>query len=189
MQHVPRITVEVPVLAVGIGPGDYESLRPHVHALRKPAGLHMTVLHLGVLTTLAGEITEWTNGLTSPDEAAGRTVAWLRGLPETPGFPGTAGRLVVLGGGNVSALEVHVPQHIHDYQLTLVQRFRGFLDELLVDNVDDFILASRALGWHPRWIPHVAVGRPASRGGNPVQIPPVAVSFGPSRIRNAAALP
>lgn len=96
---------------------------------------------------------------------------------------------MVLGGGNVSALEVHVPQHVHDHQVTLVQRFRGFLEELLVDNVDDFILASRALGWHPRWIPHVAVGRPAGRGGNPVQLPPMAVSFGQSRIRNAAALP
>jgi hypothetical protein len=59
-----------------------------------------------------------------------------------------------------------------------------------VDNVDDFILSSPALGFrYPHWVPHVAVGRPKSRSREPVQIAPMTVVFGESRIRNGRFLP
>jgi hypothetical protein len=79
---------------------------------------------------------------------------------------------------------------VHDYQVALVEGLRGLLDRLLVDNVDDFILSSPALGFrYPHWVPHVAVGRPRSRSREPVSIPPVTVTFGASRIRNGQFLP
>ena len=79
---------------------------------------------------------------------------------------------------------------MHDYQVSLVQGLRTMLDALLVDNVDDFILGSPALGFrYPHWVPHVAVGRPPLRERGPWKIPPVAVACGPSRIRNSQFLP
>jgi hypothetical protein len=106
------------------------------------------------------------------------------------GFSGRAERLIVLGGGGISGLEVDVPQHVHDYQLSLVQALHELLDDLLVDNIDDFILSSRALGFrYPRWTPHVAVGRPKKRGGESWEIEPLTVDFGESRIRNGRFLP
>ena len=99
-------------------------------------------------------------------------------------------RLVLLGGGRVSGLEVEVPQHVRDYQVSLVKALHELLDALLVDNVDDFILSSQALGFrYPRWTPHIAVGRPKSRDRGPWDIEPLAVEFGPSRIRNRQFLP
>jgi hypothetical protein len=46
MQTLPRITVEVPVLGIGYGPSDYEELGSYVNSLRRPQGLHLTLLHL-----------------------------------------------------------------------------------------------------------------------------------------------
>jgi hypothetical protein len=71
-----------------------------------------------------------------------------------------------------------------------VRALHELLDELLVDNADDFILSSRALGYrYPRWTPHVAVGRPRTRDRRPQQVQPLAISFGSSRIRNHQFLP
>ena len=87
------------------------------------------------------------------------------------GFSASSGRLVLLGGGRVSGLEVDVPPHVRDYQVSLVKALHELLDELLVDNVDDFILGSRALGFrYPHWTPHVAVGRPKTRERGPWEI-------------------
>ena len=106
------------------------------------------------------------------------------------GFSASSGRLVLLGGGRVSGLEVDVPQHVRDYQVSLVTALHELLDELLVDNVDDFILGSRALGFrYPRWTPHIAVGRPKTRERGPWEIEPLALQFGESRIRNRQFLP
>jgi hypothetical protein len=158
MQAPPRITVEVPVVAVGSGPADYESLGNFVEALRRPQGLHLTLLHVGILDDFARDVEDWTKGIT----AAGDTIR----------------------------LEVRVPQHVHDYQVSLVEGLRTLLDGLLVDNVDDFILGSPALGFrYPHWVPHVAVGRPPLRKRGPWNIPPVTVACGPSRIRNGQFLP
>lgn len=190
MQALPRITVEVPVLRIGSGPAGFESLGNHVQALRRPQGLHMTLLHIGILADLARDITQWTSGITSADDAMRRTVQWLRELPALGGFSGTSERLLVLGGGGVAGLEVEVPRHVHAYQVSLVEGLRNLLDRLLVDNVDDFILSSPALGYrYPHWVPHVAVGRPMAREDGPLQISPLAVEFGPSRIRNERFLP
>ncbi|HJW00388.1 MAG TPA: hypothetical protein VJ617_14960 [Arthrobacter sp.] len=190
MQAHPRITVEVPVLGVGARPADFEDLGQHVSALRRPQGLHLTLLHVGILEDLAHDVTEWTKGITSADAATRGTVRWLRALPVLDGFSGTSDRLLVFGGGGIAGLEVHVPQDVHDYQVSLVEGLRGLLDGLLVDNVDDFILSSPALGFrYPHWVPHVAVGRPRSRSREPVEIPHVTVNFGPSRIRNGRYLP
>ncbi|MEE2569000.1 hypothetical protein V1638_06265 [Pseudarthrobacter sp. J64] len=190
MHPVPRITVEVPVLSIGTGPADYEALERYATGLRKPQGLHMTLLHVGILADLALDIAEWTKGITDPRHALEKTVAWLRGLPPLEPFEGSAHRLIVLGGGRVSGLEVEVPAAVRDYQVSLVQGLRGLLDDLLVDNVDDFILGSPALGYrYPHWTPHVAIGRPPSRDHRPVEIPQLAISFGGSRIRNAQSLP
>ena len=190
MQAVPRITVEVPVLGVGAGPADYDELGQHVDALRRPNGLHLTLLHIGILADFSRDVTEWTKGMTPASVATRETVRWLQALPVLDGFPGTAERLIVLGGGGISGLEVDVPQQVHDYQVSLVEGLRGLLDRLLVDNVDDFILSSPALGFrYPHWVPHVAVGRPRSRSREPVSIPPVTVTFGASRIRNGQFLP
>ena len=41
----------------------------------------------------------------------------------------------------MSGLEVEVPQHVRDYQVSLVKALHELLDALLVDNVDDFILS------------------------------------------------
>lgn len=190
MQALPRITVEVPVLGMGAGPSDYEELGRYVNALRRPQGLHMTLLHLGILEDFSQDVADWTKGITSAGAASRRTVSWLKALPVSEGFSGTAERLVVLGGGGISGLEVDVPQHVHDHQLSLVQGLHELLDELLVDNVDDFILSSRALGYrYPRWVPHVAVGRPKTRDRGSWQIRPLTVEFGQSRIRNGLLLP
>ena len=190
MHSAPRITVEVPVLRVGSGAGDYEALGNYVDALRRPQGLHLTLLHIGVLADFARDIADWTKGSTTAGNAAGTTVAWLEGLPVLAGFAARAERLVLLGGGRVSGLEVEVPQHVRDYQVSLVKALHELLDALLVDNVDDFILSSQALGFrYPRWTPHIAVGRPKSRDRGPWDIEPLAVECGPSRIRNRQFLP
>ena len=190
MQVLPRITLEVPVLSIGQGPSDYEHLGRYVDALRRPQGLHLTLLHLGVLEDFSQEVADWTKGLTGTDAALRKTVAWLQALPVLGSFSGRAGKLIVLGGGNVSGLEVEVPAHVHDFQVSLVQALHDLLDDLLVDNVDDFIFSSRALGFrYPRWTPHVAVGRPKTRGAGSWEIEPLAVQFGESRIRNHRFLP
>jgi hypothetical protein len=190
MRGLPRITVEVPVLAVGSRPTDYEDLGNYVNGLRRQQGLHLTLLHVGILADFAQDVADWTKGMTPAEVAAQRTAAWLRGLPVLAGFSGIADRLIVLGGGNVSGLEVQVPQHVHDYQVFLVQALHGLLEELQVDNVDDFILSSPALGFrYPRWVPHVAVGRPKTRSGGSWEIRPLTVDFGPSQIRNGRLLP
>lgn len=190
MQTIPRITVEVPVLSIGSGPSDYEGLGSYVRALRRQSGLHMTLLHLGVLDDFSRDVSEWTRGITSADAASDRTVAWLQGLPVLEGFSGRADRLIALGGGNVTGLEVEVPEQVHEYQVYLVQALHELLDRLLVDNVDDFILSSRALGFRsPHWLPHVAVGSPRTRGGGSWDIEPRVLHFGESRIRNRQLLP
>jgi hypothetical protein len=100
----------------------------------------------------------------------------------------------------VSGLEVDVPQGVRDFQVSLVQALHELLDDLLVDNPDDFILSSRALGYrYPRWRPHVAVGKPKSQGhpgghrpresSGSWEIHPLTVQFGPSQIRNRQLLP
>ena len=190
MQVLPRITVEVPVLGIGRGSSDYEHLGRYVDALRRPQGLHMTLLHIGILEDFSQDVADWTKGLTSTEAATRKTVAWLQALPVLGSFSGWAARLIVLGGGNVSGLEVEVPAHVHDFQVSLVKALHELLEELLVDNVDDFILSSRALGYrYPRWTPHVAVGRPKTRGGGSWEMEPLAVEFGESRIRNRRLLP
>lgn len=190
MQALPRITVEVPVLGVGSGPADYEGLAEHAAALRRLQGLHLTLLHLGILEDFARDVVEWTKGITGSQAVTRETVRWLRSLPVLDGFSGVSDRLIVLGGGGIAGLEVDVPRHVHEYQVSLVEGLRGLLDGLLMDNVDDFILSSPALGFrYPHWVPHVAVGRPRSRSREPVQIPPMTVTFGESRIRNGRFLP
>lgn len=190
MHGLPRITVEVPVLNIGTRPTDYEALGTYVNGLRREQGLHMTLLHIGILPEFVQDIADWTKGRTSTDVATRRTADWLRGLPVLAGFSGTAERLISLAGGNVSGLEVQVPERVHDYQVYLVQALHGLLDELQMDNVDDFILSSPALGFrYPRWVPHVAVGRPKTRSGGSWEIRPLTVDFGPSQIRNGRLLP
>lgn len=190
MQALPRITVEVPVLQVGTGPADYESLGNHVSALRRLQGLHMTLLHIGILPDFAQDVADWTKGFTSATTALRLTADWLQALPVLEGFPGTASRLIVLGAGSICGLEVSVPGHVHGYQVSLLQGLRDLLDRLLVDNVDDFILSSPALGFrYPHWVPHVAVGRPGPHQRGPLEIPPLPMVFGPSQIRNARFLP
>lgn len=190
MHASPRITVEVPVLSVGSGPPDYEDLGRYVDALRRPQGLHLTLLHIGVLEDFAQDVAVWTKGITAAGDAARMVAAWLEGLPTLGAFSARAERLVLLGGGRVSGLEVEVPHHVQEYQVSLVQALHGLLDEMLVDNVDDFILSSPALGFrYPRWTPHVAVGRPKTRDRGPWAIEPLAIEFGASRIRNRQHLP
>lgn len=190
MQTVPRITVEVPVVRIGTGPADYEELANYASALRRRQGLHMTLLHIGLLADFSRDVAQWTRGITVPDEATRQTVAWLEALPVLGGFSGSAESLVVLGGGSVCALAVDVPPHVHDYQVFLVQALHELLDALLVDNIDDFILSSRALGYrYPHWTPHIAVGRPISRGHGPWEIDKLPIDFGDSRIRNRQLLP
>lgn len=190
MHTVPRITVEVPVLSVGSGTADYEKLGSYVRSLRRQHGLHMTLLHIGVLDDFSQDVAEWTQGTTSPATAALITSAWLQRLPVIGGFSGHAERLIVLGGGSVCGLEVEVPQSVRDFQVSLVQALHGLLAELLVDNADDFILSSRALGFrYPRWTPHIAVGNPKTRRSGSWEIQPVTVEFGESRIRNRHLLP
>lgn len=190
MQPAPRITVEVPVLSVGSGASDYEELGSRVDALRKPQGLHLTLLHIGVLPDFARDIAAWTKGITTAEAATWTTGEWLEGLPVLGGFSAGSAKLVLLGGGRVSGLEVDVPQHVRDYQVSLVSALHELLDALLVDNVDDFILSSRALGFrYPHWTPHVAVGRPRAGDSGPQEIEPLELRFGDSRIRNRQFLP
>src|SRR4029453_13939123 len=178
----PRITVEVPVLSIGSGPSDYERLGNYVDGLRRGQGLPLPLLHLGVLEDFVQDVADWTKGFTSPDEAAGLTVAWLHGLPVLQGFAGTSKRLVALAGGSVCGLDVETPQHVRDFQVSLITALHELLDGLLVDNVDDFILSSQALGYrYPRWKPHVAVGRPRTRRGSALEIEPLRIEFGESR--------
>ncbi|WP_125611036.1 hypothetical protein [Specibacter cremeus] len=190
MEALPRITVEMPVLSIGSGTADYEDLGGHVRSLRKREGLHLTLLHIGILADFSRDVAEWTKGRTSAAAAAARTAAWLKALPVLDGFTGGATRLATMGGGGVCALEVDVPQAVRDHQVALVQSLHALLDGLLVDNVDDFILGSPALGFkYPRWTPHIAVGRPMTRHAGPWEVGPLAVDFGASRIRNRRFLP
>ena len=200
MLRLPLISVEVPVLSVGANPADSEQLAAYADGRRTPQGLHMTLLHIGILEDFAADVADWTKGATDPAAAAVKTAGWLRALPVLEGFTGTAERLVLLGGGRVSGLEVEVPQGVRDFQVGLVLALHELLDDLLVDNPDDFILSSRALGFrYPRWRPHVAVGKPKSQGpsweGRPRErsgsweIRPLTVQFGPSQIRNRQLLP
>ena len=189
MPAPPRITVEVPVLMVGSGPSDYEALGSYVNALRRAPGLHLTLLHIGILADFAQDVSDWTKGITAASDAVRQTTGWLQGLPRLDGFTGTSEQLIVLGGGGISGLEVDLPRRVHDYQVSLVQGLHDLLDRLLVDNVDDFILSSPALGYrYPHWVPHVAVGRPLAREHRPRTIAPLTVVFGPSRIRNGRFL-
>lgn len=190
MLTLPRITVEVPVLGIGSAASDYEELGTHVDALRRRQGLHLTLLHIGVLDDFSRDVEDWTNGITGSATATRTVVSWLEALPALSAFTGRADKLIVLGGGNVCGLEVEVPEHVHQFQVLLVRALHGLLEDLLVDNVDDFILSSRALGFrYPRWTPHVAVGRPRGRAREPLSIEPLSVDFGSSRIRNHRFLP
>lgn len=195
MLRLPRITVEVPVLGVGARPADYEQLAAYADGLRRPQSLHMTLLHVGILEDFAADVADWTKGGTDPAVAAIKTADWLRALPVLEGFSGTADRLILLGGGRLSGLEVEVPQGVRDFQVSLVQALHRLLEDLLVDNVDDFILSSRALGYrYPKWRPHVAVGRPPSQSrsgerSGAWEIRPLTVEFGASQIRNRQLLP
>jgi hypothetical protein len=190
MLTLPRITVEVPVLGIGSAPSDYDELGTLVDTLRRRQGLHLTLLHVGVLDDFSRDVEDWTSGITSSAVATRTVVAWLEALPVLAAFTGRADKLIVLGGGNVSGLEVEVPEHVHEFQVLLVRALHELLDDLLVDNIDDFILSSRALGFrYPRWTPHVAVGRPKTRTREPLGIEPLSVDFGSSRIRNHQFLP
>ncbi len=106
------------------------------------------------------------------------------------GFLGKSDKLIPLGGGRLmGGLEVDVPQEVHDYQSLLVQGLHVLLDDLGLDNIDDFILSSPALGYKsPRWLPHIAVGKARTRHEPAMEIAPVALEFGDSRIRNREAL-
>ncbi|MFE4195776.1 hypothetical protein ACFRJ9_07920 [Paenarthrobacter sp. NPDC056912] len=186
----PRITLEVPVIGVGMGTSEYEGLNRYVDSLRKPQGLHMTLLHIGILDHLGRDIEAWTKGNTLAVEALPELVAWLTELPVLEGFLGKSDRLIPLGGGRISGLEVDVPQEVHDYQTLLLQGLHVVLDGLGLDNLDDFILSSPALGYRsPRWVPHIAVGKTRTRHEPPMEIAPVAIEFGDSRIRNRQTLP
>lgn len=185
-----RITVEAPVLRVGAGASDYEGLTKYVDFLRKPQGLHMTLLHVGILDDLASDIATWTKGRSAADAVVPEIASWLTELPVMEGFLGKSDKLVPLGGGRLMGLEVEVPQDVHDYQALLVQGLHVLFDELGIDNIDDFILSSPALGYRsPRWLPHIAVGKARTRHEPTMEIAPVAIEFGDSRIRNRAALP
>ncbi|ASN21885.1 hypothetical protein CGK93_21125 [Arthrobacter sp. YN] len=186
----PRITVEVPVLRVGDGASDYEGLARFVDALRKPSGLHLTLLHVGILDDLAQDIVAWTRGAARPEHVLPEVASWLTELPVLAGFLGKSDRLIPLGGGRVMGLAVDVPQEAQDYQALLLQGLHLLLDDLGLDNIDDFILSSPALGYRsPRWVPHIAVGKARTRHEPVVEIAPVAIEFGDSRIRNREALP
>ena len=188
--HGPRITVEVPVLRIGAGPADYDGLSRYVDSLRNPPGLHLTLLHVGILDELGKDIAAWTKGLSSPAQTLPEIASWLTELPVLQGFLGKAEKLIPLGGGRLMGLEVDVPQEVHDYQALLVQGLHKLLDDLGLDNIDDFILSSPALGYRsPRWLPHVAVGKARTRHEPGKEIAPVAIEFGDSRIRNRQALP
>lgn len=178
------------MLSVGSDPADYQGLARYVDSVRKPQGLHMTLLHIGVLDNLVGDIVSWTKGNAQPEQATQEIVSWLTELPVLEGFLGKSSSLVSLGSGHISALEVEVPQGVHDYQYLLVQGLHVLLDQLGLDNIDDFILSSPALGYRsPRWIPHIAVGKARTRHEPPMEIAPVPVEFGDSRIRNRSSLP
>ncbi|WP_238703323.1 hypothetical protein [Arthrobacter sp. TS-15] len=186
----PRITVEVPVLRVGAGASDYDGLNRFVEALRKPQGLHMTLLHVGILDELGRDIAAWTKGLSAPEKTLPEIASWLTELPVLQGFLGKSDKLIPLGGGRLMGLEVEVPQEVHDYQALLVQGLHVLFDDLGLDNIDDFILSSPALGYKsPRWLPHIAVGKARSRHEPEVEIAPVAIELGDSQIRNRKALP
>ncbi|GAA3268843.1 hypothetical protein [Paenarthrobacter aurescens] len=188
--HEARITVEVPVLRVGAGPSDYEGLNRFVQSLRKPQGLHMTLLHIGILDDLGRDIAAWTKGLSPSEKTLPEIASWLTELPVLQGFLGKSDKLIPLGGGRLMGLEVDVPQEVHDYQALLVQGLHVLLDDLGLDNIDDFILSSPALGYRsPRWLPHIAVGKARTRHEPEMEIDPVAIEFGDSQIRNREALP
>jgi hypothetical protein len=212
MIRLPRITVEVPVIRIGRGPADYEQLAAYADGLRRPQGLHMTLLHIGILDDFGTDVAAWTKGATDAGTAVIKTADWLRRLPVLEGFSGTAEKLTLFGGGRVAGLDVDVPQGVRDFQVSLVVALHELLDDLLVDNPDDFILSSPALGYrYPRWHPHVAVGKPKNVGkpqyqGQPGdagsrehgrapdrtgswEIRPLTVEFGPSQIRNQQLLP
>jgi hypothetical protein len=72
--HFPRITVEAPVLSVGSRAADYEELGSYVDALRWPQGLHLTLLHIGVLEDFSQDVANWTKGITDASGATCRTV-------------------------------------------------------------------------------------------------------------------
>lgn len=185
-----RITVEVPVLRIGAGSSDYEGLNRFVDSLRKPQGLHLTLLHVGILDELGRDIAAWTKGFSPPERVLPEVASWLTELPVLQGFLGKSDRLVPLGGGRLMGLEVDAPQEVHDYQALLVQGLHVLFDDLGLVNIDDFILSSPALGYRsPRWLPHIAVGKARTRHEPSVEIAPVAIEFGDSRIRNREALP
>ncbi|WP_243836609.1 hypothetical protein [Paenarthrobacter nitroguajacolicus] len=188
--HGSRITVEVPVVRVGSGSSDYEGLNRFVDSLRKPQGLHMTLLHVGILDELGRDIVAWTKGFSPPEKVLPEISSWLTELPVMQGFLGKSDKLIPLGGGRLMGLEVDVPQEVHDYQALLVHGLHVLLDDLGLDNIDDFILSSPALGYKsPRWLPHIAVGKARTRHEPAMEIAPVALEFGDSRIRNREALP
>ncbi len=64
---------------IGSGPSDYEGLGSQVDALRRQQGLHLTLLHIGVLADFARDIAEWTRGITTAEEAAGTAVCLAGG--------------------------------------------------------------------------------------------------------------
>jgi hypothetical protein len=188
--ELPRVTVEVPVLSIGADPASYEDLGHHVDSLRKPRSLHMTLLHIGILDRVTADIVAWTQGRTSVEKASVEIAAWLRELPVLDGFLGKSDTIIALGGGRISSLQVEVPQAVRDYHTLLIQGLHELLDDLGLDNIDDFILSSPGLGYRsPHWIPHVAVGKARVKHQEPIKIETMALEFGSSRIRNEDSLP
>jgi len=150
----------------------------------------MTLLHIGILDQLGSDIATWTKGLAPPEKVLPEIAAWLTELPVLQSFLGKSDKVIPLGGGRLMGLAVDVPQEVHDYQALLVQGLHVLLDDLGLDNIDDFILSSPALGYRsPRWLPHVAVGKARTRHEPGTEIAPVAIEFGDSQIRNRDALP
>ena len=108
-------------------------------------GLHLTLLHIGVLE-------DFCPGRRGLDQRRHQ----CRGMPPAGRLPGC--RRCRSGGlfrkrrkarscsaaAACADLKWTCPEHVHDYQVFLVQALHELLDELLVDNVDDFILGSRA---------------------------------------------
>ncbi len=175
---------------MGAGASDYEGLNRFVDSLRKPQSLHLTLLHVGIFEELGRDIAAWTKGFSPTEKTLPEIAGWLTELPVLQGFLGKSDKLIPLGGGRLMGLEVDVPQEVHDYQALLVQGLHILFDDLGLDNIDDFILSSPALGYRtPRWLPHIAVGKARTRHEPEMEIAPVAIEFGDSRIRNRGALP
>lgn len=182
-----RITVEAPVSYVN-SLDTFHSLAAIAYPLNQPSDLHLTLLHIGRLPELIGEVEEHTNSFDQRERIERSLVGWLASLRQCEGFVGSTSVVGLYGphDGRVAALDIHVDRSLLEVRRALVNSLFQVLLSLGIADPHRFINGSKALGYTTGpWRPHVSLGPPKlGEASYPVNCPRMELGFGVSKIRN-----